>query len=194
MIGRLSGRVIEVDETVLLIDVNGVAYETAATPALVATAVEGSMCTCYTHSIISNDVQTLFAFASKPEREIFRTLIKVGGVGPKNAYSILGGLSVEDFVRCIVDQNIQRLAKVKGIGPKTAQRIVLELKDRLDSLPAPSQVTSDSSSGVLDEARSALAALGYRSSDVAMAIRNVPEGSLDLQEVIRLTLRQLSMG
>ena len=203
MIGRLRGTVIEKQPPYLLLDVNGVGYELQAPMTtfyrLPALGVEVVL---HTHLSITENLHQLFAFIDQRDRALFRTLIKVKGVGPKLAIAILSGMEADDIARCVREHNITALTKLPGIGKKTAERLVIELQDRLktwdlphaEHLPDNHQQGVLSTNEVLAEAESALIALGYKPVDaakmIASAAKHHPEASS--QELIRLALRSIA--
>jgi Holliday junction DNA helicase RuvA len=172
MIGRLTGTLAEKSPPQLLVDVNGVGYEVDVPmssfynlPAL------GERVTLLTHFIVREDAQILFGFLTHDERQTFRQLIKITGVGPRMALSLLSGLSVGELAQAVTRQETGRLVKVPGIGKKTAERLLLELKGKLgDALAAPASVASDAQADILQ----ALIALGYSDREAAAA-RDLPQ-------------------
>lgn len=202
MIGRLRGTLIEKQPPYLLLEVGGVGYEVQAPmttfyrlPALGAEVI------LYTHLSITENLHQLFGFFDQRDRSLFRTLIKVNGVGPKLAIAILSGMEADDIARCVRDHNITALTKVPGIGKKTAERLVIELEDRLKSWDTPSagmaQLESQmaiSSSDVLAEAESALIALGYKPVEATKMIAAAAKLDKDAtsQELIRSALRNIA--
>lgn len=200
MIGRLRGILIEKQAPYLLLDVNGVGYEIQAPmttfyrlPAL------GQEIILYTHLSITENLHQLFGFFEQRDRSLFRTLIKVNGVGPKLAIGILSGMESDDIARCVKENNVKALTKVPGIGQKTAERLVVELKDRLKNWDVPagenqSQTMFNDSHSVNDaysEAESALISLGYKPNEaakmIAAAAKQKPEAKSE--ELIRLALK-----
>lgn len=203
MIGRLRGTVVEKQPPYLLLDVNGVGYELQAPmttfyrlPAVGAEAV------LHTHLSITENLHQLFAFIDQRDRALFRTLIKVNGVGPKLAIAILSGMEADDIARCVREHNVTALTKLPGIGKKTAERLVIELQDRLktwdlphaEHLPDNQPLTHLNTNDVLAEAESALIALGYKPVDAAKMIAAAAKQHTDAssQELIRLALRSIA--
>jgi len=203
MIGRLRGTLIEKQPPYLLLDVNGVGYELQAPmttfyrlPSL------GAEVTLHTHLSITENLHQLFGFAEQRDRSLFRTLIKVNGVGPKLAIAILSGMESDDIARCVRDDNINALTKVPGIGKKTAERLVIELRDRLKNWDLPQsdllahseiqQIAGDNE--VYAEAESALIALGYKPVEAAKMISTAAKHKPDAksEELIRLALRSMA--
>ena len=188
MIGRLSGLLAEKSPPQVLIDVQGVGYEVDVPmssfynlPAL------GERVTLLTHFIVREDAQILFGFLTHDERRTFRQLIKITGVGPRMALSLLSGLSVAELAQAVARQEAGRLVKVPGIGKKTAERLLLELKGKLgDALAAPATVTSDAQADILQ----ALIALGYSDREAAAALKNLPADA-NVSDGIKLALKAL---
>jgi holliday junction DNA helicase RuvA len=203
MIGFLRGILVEKTPPYLQIDVNGVGYELQAPmttfyrlPAI------GMEITLHTHLSITENLHQLFGFIDQRDRSLFRTLIKVSSVGPKLAISILSGMEADDIARCVRENNIAALTKVPGIGTKTAERLVIELRDRLKKWNLPHTDLSASEqipkkltgSDVYAEAESALIALGYKPVDAAKMIAKAVKQKADAnsEELIRLALRSMA--
>jgi holliday junction DNA helicase RuvA len=190
MIGRLTGTLAETSPPRLLIDVNGVGYEVDVPmssfynlPAL------GERVTLLTHFVVREDAQVLFGFLSHEERATFRQLVKISGVGPRTALSILSGLSVHELAQAVALQESGRLVKVPGIGKKTAERLLLELKGKLgDAIALPSaSLASDAQADILQ----ALLALGYNDREAAAALKALPAG-VGVSEGIKTALKALA--
>ena len=189
MIGRLTGLLAEKSPPQLLIDVNGVGYEVDVPmssfynlPGL------GERVTLLTHFIVREDAQILFGFLTHEERQTFRQLIKITGVGPRMALSLLSGLSVGELAQAVARQETGRLVKVPGIGKKTAERLLLELKGKLaPDLAAPGGVASDAQADIVQ----ALMALGYNERDAAAALKALPP-DVGVADGIKLALKSLS--
>lgn len=198
MIGRLSGILLEKQPPHLLIDVNGVGYEVEAPmstfyqlPGL------GEKVTLHTHLIVREDAHLLCGFASPGERQLFRHLIKVNSVGAKLALAILSGISAAEFARCVQQKDSSALTRLPGVGKKTAERLIIEMHDRLDDLPAellpvasqsPGQTTASLSNPERD-ALSALVALGYKPQEASRLLQHVDTVNLDSEAIIRLALK-----
>ena len=188
MIGRLTGLLAEKSPPQLLIDVNGVGYEVDVPmssfynlPGL------GERVTLLTHFIVREDAQILFGFLTHEERQTFRQLIKITGVGPRMALSLLSGLSVSELAQAVARQETGRLVKVPGIGKKTAERLLLELKGKLaDAISAPASVANDAQADILQ----ALIALGYSDREAAAALKSLPAGA-SVSDGIKLALKAL---
>ena len=189
MIGRLTGTLADKSPPQLLIDVNGVGYEVDVPmssfynlPAL------GERVTLLTHFIVREDVQILFGFLTHDERQTFRLLIKITGVGPRMALSLLSGLSVTELAQAVARQETGRLVKVPGIGKKTAERLLLELKGKLaDAISAPTTIANDAQADILQ----ALIALGYSDREAAAALKYLPPDA-SVSDGIKLALKSLA--
>lgn len=196
MIGRLRGTLLWKQAPQVLVDVQGVGYEVEVpfTTFFKLPAV-GQEALLHTHLIVREDAHILYGFATEGDRALFRDLIKVNGVGAKLAAAILSGIAVDDFVRCVRDNDVARLVKLPGVGKKTAERLVMEMRDRLDSkasvVPAikVDALAPTMESNAVNDAISALVALGYKPPDASrMALRVHTEG-LACEEIIRRALQ-----
>lgn len=190
MIGRLSGLLLEKSPPAVLLDVNGVGYEVDVPMSSFYDLPEvGARVVLLTEFIVREDAQLLYGFLTAAERDTFRQLIRISGVGPRTALAVLSGMSVADLTQAVALQESARLVKVPGIGKKTAERLLLELKGKLAPvLPsvAGSAATSDSGADIVR----ALLALGYSEREAAAAIRALP-ADVSVAEGIRQALRQL---
>lgn len=204
MIGRLRGVLAEKHPPYLLLDVQGVGYEVQAPMTTFYPLAEvGSEVTLLTHLAISETAQQLYGFYTSEERTLFRLLIKVSGVGPKMALGILSGMDADEFVRCVMDGNVPALVKVPGVGKKTAERLVVEMRDRLKDWHGENKSersSAESSSQpahainrVLADAESALVSLGYKPVEASKAVAAVLDESKTQrsEELIRLALRNM---
>ncbi len=191
MIGRLQGQLAATNPPQVLVDCHGVGYEVDVPMSTFYNLPElGGAVTLLTHFVVREDAQILFGFATAQEREAFRQLIKITGVGPRMALSLLSGMSVADLAQAITQQAVGRLTKVPGIGKKTAERLLLELKGKLgadlgdlNSGPAHSDVQSD--------IQQALLALGYNDKEAAAALKALPP-DVGVNEGIKLALKSLA--
>lgn len=191
MIGRLSGTLLEKLPPQVLLDVGGVGYEIdVPMSSFYNLPAVGERVTLVTHFVVREDAQQLYGFLSQKERAAFRALIRISGVGPKLALSVLSGMSADELAQCIVLQDASRLTRVPGIGKKTAERLLLELKGKLaDALPQAGGVSV--SAGVTHDALGALLALGYSDKEALPVLKQLPEG-LSLEESIRQALKLLA--
>ncbi|MEE9142693.1 MAG: Holliday junction branch migration protein RuvA [Gammaproteobacteria bacterium] len=195
MIGFLRGRLAAKKPPQLIIDVNGVGYEVdAPMSTFYQLPAVGDEVNLYTHLVVRDDAHTLFGFASEDERRLFRELLKISGVGARMALTILSGINVEGFLRCVEQEDTDSLVRLPGVGKKTAARLVVEMRDRLfESAPeggSPS-FPGDAGSDPRSEAYSALVALGYRGAQVNRMLKTV-EGDLSTEELIRQALQNVA--
>jgi Holliday junction DNA helicase RuvA len=190
MIGKLTGTLLEKRPPMVMVDVNGVAYELdVPMNTLYQLPATGSRVTLYTHLIVREDAHLLFGFATEEERAAFRQLLKVNGVGARTALAVLSGMSVQDLSHAVAAQDAARLIRVPGIGKKTAERLLLELKDKLRTGVADSAAGARASAR--GDALNALLALGYSEKEAANALSKLaPE--LATSEAIRQALKFLS--
>jgi Holliday junction DNA helicase RuvA len=190
MIGRIQGTLIANNPPRLLIDCHGVGYEIdVPMSTLYQMPAIGQQVTLLTHFVVREDAQQLFGFSQESEREAFRALIKISGIGARTALSLLSGMSVEELSQAVTLQESGRLTKVPGIGKKTAERLLLELKGKLgaDIGTGGQSQAPDSQLEVLQ----ALTALGYSDKEAQLAIKQVPQGT-SVSDGIRLALKALS--
>ena len=196
MIGRLRGRLVEVDENQLVIDVGGVGYEVLVTTGALGLLPElDQELALFTHFVVRDDAQLLYGFQSRDERELFRALVRVNGVGPKMAITLLSSIAAGEFARCIIEKDYAALVKVQGVGRKTAERLVIELQDKLEIIPIhiaaqPQQATKNA----LAEAERALVALGYRVQDAARVLDQVYADNLTSEEMVRAALKRIAQA
>lgn len=201
MIGHLKGTLSLKKTPYLVVDVNGVGYELQASMTTIyALPALGKEVFLYTHMVVREDAQLLYAFADEAERIVFRQIIKVSGVGPKLALAILSGMNVASFIECIESRDSGRLVKLPGVGSKTAERLIIEMKDKLDKHFTTQQsfssvvLTNDQSATnrmAQQDAVSALVALGYKPQDAQSSIRKVYVEDADSETLIRLALQSI---
>lgn len=199
MIGRLRGILAEKQPPLLVLDVNGVGYEVEAPmstfyqlPALGETVV------LHTHLVVRDDAHLLFGFASESERRLFRSLIKVNGVGAKLALTILSGITADEFARSVQDNDAAALVRLPGVGKKTAERLIVEMRDRLAdwegevalSGVVPVQAVEPGARNETRDAISALIALGYKPPEASRLVSKVESEGLSSEEIIRGALKQ----
>lgn len=194
MIARLAGLLLTKAPPRLLIDVGGVGYEVDAPMSTFYTLPKlGEKVVLLTHMVVREDAQLLYGFASEPERTLFRALIKVSGIGPKVALVVLSGMSVQEFANCVQAADAAALARLPGIGKKTAERLVIELRDKVEQnlsllLPAES-AAGGSLNNVLSEACAALEALGYKPAEALKMAKAVAAEAETVEDLIKLALR-----
>ncbi len=192
MIGRLSGTLIDKRPPALLVEVNGVGYEVdVPMSTLYGLPAIGERVVLLTHLVVSEDAHLIYGFATDAERDAFRLLIKISGIGPRIALAVLSGLSVDDLARAIAAQETARITRVPGIGKKTAERLLLELKDKL--APALGQAEGGVPSDTGAEVTRALMALGYSEREASLAVRGIEAGST-VSDGIRRALKSLAKG
>ena len=196
MIGRLHGRLISKNPPGLMIDVQGVGYEVEAPMSTFYQLADvGSEVTLHIHMVVREDAQTLYGFHDLADRTLFRTLLKVNGVGAKMALTILSGMDTQGFKNCIQFGDVDALVRLPGVGKKTAERLVVELRDRLDNesssaiVRAGENSSSDSVRSHIEEAISALTALGYKGPEALRMVKNVQEETSSCEDLIRLALK-----
>ena len=197
MIGRLQGVLLRKEPPALMLDVGGVGYELEApmTTFYELPAV-GERVTLYTHLVVREDAHLLYGFVREAQRRLFRELLKVNGVGPRVALAVLSGLSDEEFSRCVAQEDIARLTKVPGIGRKTAERLVIEMRDKLPKdipLPASTAAGPAAPGDPVSEAVSALVALGYKPNEASRAVRGASTKGLSAEEIIRQALKGMAI-
>jgi Holliday junction DNA helicase RuvA len=191
MIGRLQGQLAAKNPPQVLVDCHGVGYEVDVPMSTFYNLPElGGTVTLLTHFVVREDAQILFGFATAQEREAFRQLIKITGVGPRMALSLLSGMSVADLAQAITQQAVGRLVKVPGIGKKTAERLLLELKGKLGA-DLGDLGTGPARSDVQSDIQQALLALGYNDKEAAAALKALPP-DVGVSEGIKLALKSLA--
>ena len=191
MIGRISGRLLLKQPPLLLVDVGGVGYEIEAPMStFYKLPAVGESVTLHTHLTVREDAHLLFGFGSVQEKALFRELIKVSGVGPKLALSVLSGGSVDDFWNTVRAGDIARLTKLPGVGRKTAERLVVEMRDKAGAGADQAPGLSAPAGSPLQEARSALAALGYKPVEIQRYTEAVYKDDMTTEQIIQEALRR----
>ncbi len=205
MIGRIQGKLLEISDNLLLIDVGGVAYEVEATSSALSGSADGAAgptglatgteIALFTHFVVREDAQLLYGFGSRTERDVFRDLIRISGVGPKMALAIVSSLSLEALAAAVRDGDASLLTRVQGVGKKTAERLLVELKDRLGNLHVvvkPVSVGADRAA--TREAEDALVSLGYRPAEASRAVAAVADEVLEDtgEALLRAALKQIA--
>ena len=191
MIGFLKGSVLTKQAPNLLLDVHGVGYEVETSMTTFYTLPEvGESVSLYIHFLVRDDAQRLFGFASERERSLFRQLIKVSGVGAKMALVILSGMEAEQFRHCIQDGDVAHLTRLPGVGKKTAERLIVEMRDRLQT-ESTNMIATQKVNNPIVEAVSALLSLGYKQRDAETYVRQVAAEQEDMssEEIIRAALK-----
>lgn len=197
MIGHLQGVLLDKRPPTLVLDVHGVGYELdAPMTTFYDLPATGENVTVFTHMVVREDAQMLFAFGDASQRDVFRSLLKVSGVGPRVALAILSTLSTRDFFHAVTDNDVTRLTRVPGIGRKTAERLIVEMRDRVlkqveEKGEAPTAMAERRDNPV-EDAVGALMALGYKPAEASRAIRGIDGEGLSSEDLIRRALRQLA--
>ncbi len=196
MIGWLSGYVVDKQQPgKVVINVNGVGYdvETSLTTFFQLELVEG-LVTLHIHTVVREDALLLYGFLEKKERALFRSLIKVNGVGPKLAMAVLSSMTPDEFINCIHQQQVLALTKLPGIGKKTAERLVIEMRDSIQSLFGQIDMQNVTPQyRQQDEAICALEALGYKRAEASKVVQDIDNGQLSSEQLIRQALQRLAM-
>ena len=192
MIGHLRGRLVRKAPPALIVDVNGVGYELEAPMSTFYRLPElGAEVELHTHLVVREDAHLLYGFATEDERRLFRDLLRVTGIGPKIGLALLSGIDVDTFMRCVEAEDTAALTRIPGIGRKTAERLLVEMRDRIRALgQLPSAAPrSDTPAGARAEAYSALVALGYRPVEVTRLLQGVEHEGAGTEELIRRALQ-----
>jgi Holliday junction DNA helicase RuvA len=189
VIGRISGKLLAKQPPQIIVDVQGVGYEIdVPMSTFYQLPATGSDVTLFTHLTVREDAHLLYGFAAEHERHVFRKLLKISGVGARTALSVLSGMSVSELYEAVSAQDGARLTKIPGIGKKTAERLLLELKDKLDVTVVTAVETGG---GIRSDILNALLALGYNDKEAAWAVKQLPGGSA-VADGIRQALKLLS--
>ncbi len=199
MIGRLRGILLEKAPPQLVLDVNGLAYELEAPLfSFYRLPAVGEQAMLYTHLVVREDAHLLYGFAQERERNLFRNLIKISAIGPKLALAILSGMEPDAFVDCIMQDDTASLVRIPGVGKKTAERLVIEMRDRLgdwkfDSIKPLDQTITNSDTST-QEAVSALISLGYKPQEARRAVSEAAREHQGSEALIRHALRSMLKG
>lgn len=192
MIGRIRGKIIEKSPPLICVDVNGIGYDVQVPmndlyelPAL------GEEVTLFTHFVVREDAQQLYGFLNDAERQTFRTVIKITGIGPRTGLAILSGISAEQLALAVEEDDLNLLCKIPGIGKKTAERIVLELRGKLGAIVPATASTVASPASQRQDIANALMALGYSERELQKVLKEL-DPSIDVTEGIRQALKLLS--
>lgn len=198
----LHGTIRQRSGTSVVVDVNGVGYDLVVPPTARFAAV-GETATVWTHLVVREDAQMLYGFPRREDRELFRVLLRVRGVGPSMGLGVLAGLSPEDLVAAVVAEDLRAFTKVKGVGKKTAEQILLDLRDKTQLLAATAGVSPgggapeaapavDAAAGVLADAEAALVSIGYSDKEAAKAVASAAAevGEEDLESIVLTAMRR----
>ena len=195
MIGSLIGLIKDKKPSLVLLEVNGVGYEVHIP---LSTSFQlpnnGESTFILTHLVIRDDQHTLYGFATEEERKLFRTLIKISGVGAKMALTILSGINVNGFVQSVINEDVDTLVHLPGIGKKTAERLIVEMKDKIQNVTDSPELSGSGASdnNMLLEARNALVNLGYKSSEARKILDKIDTTGLEVEELLRQALKSLN--
>ncbi len=191
MIGYLRGQLVRKQPPALIIDVTGVGYELEAPMSTFYKLPElGSEVQLHTHLVVREDAHLLYGFATEDERRLFRDLLRVSGIGPKIGLALLSGINVETFLVCVEAQDVDALVRIPGIGRKIAERLLIEMRDRIRALgQLPSDLGQGTGASAQTEAYSALVALGYRPVEVTRLLKSVDNEGAGTEELIRRALQ-----
>ena len=195
MIGSLIGLIKDKKPSLVLLEVNGVGYEVHIP---LSTSFQlpnnGESTFILTHLVIRDDQHTLYGFATEEERKLFRTLIKISGVWAKMALTILSGINVNGFVQSVINGDVDTLVHLPGIGKKTAERLIVEMKDKIQDVTDSPELTGSAASdnNMLLEARNALVNLGYKSSEARKILDKIDTTGLEVEELLRQALKSLN--
>ena len=199
MIGCLIGEVLALEAPTVLLNVNGVGYEVATPLSTFCQLQKGQKVTLWTHLAVREDAQLLYGFANAQEKTIFRTLIKVNGVGPKMALGILSTLSVEMLIHTVENGDVKTLVKVPGVGAKTAERLMIELRDRFKAMSAVSVPNNSTSpqiqftgNSAVAEAEAALQSLGYKPAEAQKLVNAAKGDFTEASDIIRAALKSMN--
>lgn len=196
MISQLRGIILEKQAPQLTLDVQGIAYEIDAPMSTFYQLPEcGNEIRLFTHFVVREDAQLLYGFYSKEERQLFRTLLKVNGVGPRLALTILSSASPNEVVQWMVNNDAASLVKVPGIGQKTAERLIIEMRDKLKDwqhgIAQDGKGAPNARHSVLQDAISALIALGYKAAEAARIVNKIDDHAASSEDLIRLALKEM---
>lgn len=195
MIGFLRGTLVSKNPPALTLDVGGVGYELEAP---MSTFYQlpgvGEPITILTHFLVREDAQLLYGFSTESERALFRNLLKISGVGGRVALGILSGISVEGFSRCVLDRDLVTLTRIPGIGRKTAERLLVEMKDRLNKTGIQGSSVASIEDGAEGQAHGALLALGYKAAEVSRMLSEIDKAQMGPEDLIREALKRVHSG
>lgn len=200
MIGRLRGQLLEIQPPDILLDVAGIGYEVQVPMTTVYELPEvGGELSLFTHFVVREDAQLLFGFLRERDRSLFRHLIRVNGVGPKLGLAILSGLDADAFIRAVQREDTSTLVQLPGVGRKTAERLLVEMRDKLADWLLEGQRANEevavADRDIQAEAESALVALGYKPAEASKAVSAANDGSIDRsEELIRRALQSMVSG
>lgn len=197
MIALISGILLEKHPPSLVVEINGIGYELEAPMTTFYELPEpGESLNLFTHFVVREDAQLLYGFSQRRQRDLFRSLLKVSGIGPRVGLAILSGMSAEEFLRCMINEDLNRLTCIPGIGRKTGQRLLVEMRDRILKQAEGEQwdeavVNGSNTVDHRSDAINALESLGYKSAHAQQAVAKIETDDLTSEEIIRQALRNL---
>ncbi len=194
MIGRIEGQLVEITDNVVLLAVGGVGYEVEVTHGVLA-ALPGrdKAVRLYTHFVVREDAQQLYGFGSRGERDLFRVLIRISGVGPKLALALISSMTLAELAAAVRHDDVDVLVRVPGVGRKKAERLLVELRDKLPETVVPGPAPAQASEGLaVQEAEKALVALGYRAPEAARLVASVKGEAQGTEALVRAALKRVA--
>lgn len=195
MIGRIQGQLVEAGDQVALVDVGGVAYEVeVAAGVRAALPPPGGQVTLHTHFLVRDDAQQLYGFASRMERDLFRALMRIPSVGPKLAMAVISTFDLDELAGAAAQGDAAYLTRVPGVGRKTAERMLIDLQDRLSEFDLQPNRAAGRVGAAAEEAERALVALGYRAGEAARLIAEAGGEAASAAEIVREALRRAGKG
>lgn len=200
MISQIRGTLLEKTTHSMILDVNGLGYEIEVPLSTAFNLPDaGGQVHLFTHFVVREDAQLLFGFLKRADRDMFRTLIKVNGVGPKLGVAILSGLDSQGLARCVQNDDVSSLVKLPGIGKKTAERLLIELRDKIQQVAGVDETPEAAHGGqggepldAQSEAETALIALGYKPQDAAKMIKRVNAPGMSLEDLLKNALKSMN--
>jgi|TARA_Y100000588_G_C13870843_1_gene760237 Holliday junction DNA helicase RuvA len=194
LIGRLKGNVVDILANVVLLDVNGIGYEIEVTSTtLTNLQVSDTETIIFTHFVVREDAHSLYGFANQEERDLFRNLIKVNGIGPKLGLTILSSIGPERFIAYVSERDVTAITSIPGVGKKTAERLVLDLKDKLVNGFQTVVPMSPAGNESFQEAKLALVSLGYKPTEASKVLEQIYNEDQAVEELIRAALQRLAV-
>ena len=194
MIGRLKGNVVDILDNVVWLDVNGIGYEIEVTSTtLTNLQVSDTETIIFTHFVVREDAHSLYGFANQEERDLFRNLIKVNGIGPKLGLTILSSIGPERFITYVSERDVTAITSIPGVGKKTAERLVLDLKDKLVNGVHTVVPMSPAGNESFQEAKLALVSLGYKPTEASKVLEQIYNEDQAVEELIRAALQRLAV-
>ena len=193
MIGRIEGQLVEITDNVILVAVGGIGYEVEVSHNVLAKLPgRDQPVRFYTHFVVREDAQQLYGFASRAERDLFRLFLRISGVGPKLAMSLISSVTLPELAASVRAGRLNVLTRVPGVGRKTAERLMVELKDKLPDVVLPAPASPREASVATQEAEQALVTLGYRPAEAARLVDSVRAEASSVEDLVRAALRRVA--